>query len=258
MQNFALVDRPGRGMNFQSGHIPALHNGAGITYEIRYRVAGSNQWRVHASGISAAAPFSFSLPQPGNIHYTDIMIFFGNVPVQFARGNQITFSFLVTDESPTNTLVNRLWIMYNGLEVEGNSPQEPEVGNNNNNDNDNGTANDANNGNNLPPNVTNRPPAPDGFLVPDGNVWLQFGEDGTPQGAWTWDDGQGQWVFENNLVPVSPILTPAGQLPQTHLPQTGLADNLARLITMMGAALFAAFISIVAIKREKVKRVFVK
>ena len=53
-------------------------------------------------------------------------------------------------------------------------------------------------------------------------------------------------MFNEAVVPVSPIVPVAGQLPQT-----GFGNNFARMIVMMGAAIFTAFASIMAIKREK-------
>ena len=126
--NFAIIDMPGLGLNFQSASIPAFAGGAGLTYEIRYRVAGSSQWQTHATGISANAPHNFSLPQPGDIHYTEIGLFFGTVPAGFGLGNDIVFTFVVADNAPNNTLVNRFLIMYDNIETEGSSPDRPTVG----------------------------------------------------------------------------------------------------------------------------------
>jgi len=117
--NFAIVDMPSVGLNFQSGSIPAFHNGAGITYDIRYRVAGSNEWHTYISGVDASRPFNFTLSQTGDVHYTAIELFFGNVPADFGRGNEIVFTFRVTDEVRGNTLINELLIRYDNVELEG-------------------------------------------------------------------------------------------------------------------------------------------
>ena len=125
--NFAIIDMPNQGLNFRSGSIPAFANGAGITYDIRYRVAGSNVWHTHATGVNANAPFSFALPQPGNLHYTDIGLFFGTVPVGFGRGNQIVFTFVIGNNAPNNTLINDFLIMFDNVERPGASPDRPTV-----------------------------------------------------------------------------------------------------------------------------------
>jgi len=125
--DFAIIDIPGLGLNFQSGSIPAFANGAGITYEIRYRVAGSNVWFVHATGIDASQPFTFNLPQPGNLHYTEIGLFFGNVPAGFGLGNEIVLGFITGDNAPNNTLINRFLIRFYDIELEGDSPERPIV-----------------------------------------------------------------------------------------------------------------------------------
>jgi len=123
--NFTIVDMPGRGLNFQSGSLPAFANGEGITYEIRYRIYGSNEWRIHATGIDASRPFNFSLPQPGNLYYTDIGFFFGNVPTNFAINNQIVLTFVVGADAPNGELVNRFFLLYSNVEREGGSPETP-------------------------------------------------------------------------------------------------------------------------------------
>ena len=119
VRNFAVVDVPSVGLNFQSGRIPAFHNGAGITYDIRYRVVGSNEWRTHQTGIDASRPFNFTLSETGDVHYTAIGLFFGDVPANFGRGNEMVFTFKVTDEARGNTLVNELLIRYDDVELEG-------------------------------------------------------------------------------------------------------------------------------------------
>jgi len=118
---------PSRGLNFLSGRLPAFTNGAGITYEIRYTVAGSDEWRTHATGIDASRPFNFSLPQPGNLHYTNIGIFFGNVPSNFGLGNEVVMTFIVGADAPSNVLINRFALRYDNVERPGSSPDRPIV-----------------------------------------------------------------------------------------------------------------------------------
>jgi hypothetical protein len=52
------------------------------------------------------------------VHYTSIELFFGNVPADFGRGNEIVFTFRITDEAQGNTLVNRLVVGYDNVELE--------------------------------------------------------------------------------------------------------------------------------------------
>jgi len=126
--NFTIVDMPGLGLNFRSGRIPAFNNGAGITYDIRYMVAGSNEWHTHVAAVDASRPFMFNLPQPGNLHYTRIGLFFGNVPAGFGLGNEIVFTFAVSGEAPNNELINRFMIGHDNIEQDGNSPDRPIIG----------------------------------------------------------------------------------------------------------------------------------
>jgi len=123
--NFTILDLPGQGLNFSSGTLPAFTNGEGITYEIRYRVAGSTTWNIYQTGIDAAQPFSFSLPQPGNLWYTHIGFFFGDVPASFGLNNEIILSFIVGDDAPNGVLINNFVVQYSDVEREGYSPDTP-------------------------------------------------------------------------------------------------------------------------------------
>jgi len=125
--NFAVVDMPGLGLNVMSGSLPAFSNSGGVTYSIRYRVAGSNAVHTHATGIPANAPFTFSLPQPGDRYYTHIEFYFGTVPVGFAWGNEIVLTFRVGDNAPNNTLINHFVVMHNGAQSSGGSTHDPIV-----------------------------------------------------------------------------------------------------------------------------------
>jgi uncharacterized repeat protein (TIGR02543 family)/uncharacterized repeat protein (TIGR01451 family) len=127
VSNFSVVDIPGQGLNFQSATIPAFSNSAGVTYEIRYTIAGSNTWHVYRSEIDASRPFNFSLPQSGSQHYTNIMLFFGDVPANFGLGNEIVMTFVVGDNAPNNELVNRFIVRHSNVELEGGSPERPTV-----------------------------------------------------------------------------------------------------------------------------------
>ena len=125
--DFAIIDLPSLGLNFQSGSIPAFNNGSGVTYDIRYMITGSNEWRTHTTNVDASRPFTFSLPQPGNLHYTNIGLFFGNVPAGFGLGNEIVYTFIVGDGAPSNVLTNRFLIMFDDTQLEGSSPDRPVV-----------------------------------------------------------------------------------------------------------------------------------
>jgi len=116
--NFSIIDMPSRGLNFLSGSLPAFNNGAGITFDIMYTVYGSNEWRTHATGIDASRPFEFTLPQPGDLYYTNIELLFGNVPADFGLGNEIVMTFIVGEDAPNNTLVNRFIVRYGNVERE--------------------------------------------------------------------------------------------------------------------------------------------
>jgi len=125
VNGFAIVDMPGVGLNFVSGSIPAFTNSAGVTYDVRYMVQGSNVWRTLVSGVNASAPFTFALPQPGDLHYTDIGLFFGTVPAYFGLGDTITFTFVAGNSAPNNELVNHFIVLHGGGNATGYSPYVP-------------------------------------------------------------------------------------------------------------------------------------
>jgi len=189
VNDFAVVDMPGIGLNFVSGNIPAFANSVGVTYDIRYRVAGSDVWHTHISGVSAGQSFNFTLPQPGTIHYTEIGLFFGTVPADFALGNTITFTFVAGSAAPNGMLVNHFIVLHGGSNNTGSTPQIP----------------------------TLRPPVNGNHtLVADsnGNGYIELDDSGTPLGSWQWDDTLDQWGF----IDLSDISVPLGFLPQTGIP----------------------------------------
>jgi len=215
--NYAVVDIPGVGLNFLSGTIPALHNGAGVTYSVRYRVAGSSVVHTHATGIPASAPFTFALPQPGDRHYTHIELYFGTVPADFALGDEIVFTFRVGNNAPNNLLVNHFVVMHNGAETPGQSPYQPVV---------------------LPPPPSNGPLVPNG----NGNGYIELDDGGIPRGEWIWNDNQ--WVFteiENDGVPL-------GIMPQTGI---GSLPWLATMLSLIITGGMGTLLMILVRKRIK-------
>jgi uncharacterized repeat protein (TIGR01451 family) len=165
VDSFTIMDMPGVGLNFQRGVLPAFAGGAGITYEIRYTVQGSHQVHTLATGVDAGAPFTFTLPQPGNLYYTSIEFYFGTVPAGFGLGSEIVLTFVVGSGAPNNTLVNHFWISYNHIERPGSSPDRPVV---------------------LPPDVPGTPgtPAPDVPGAPAPGTPIAPPGPGAPQLPW--------------------------------------------------------------------------
>ena len=134
--DFAIIDLPGVGLYFASGSLPAFTHGVGVTYDIRFQVAGSNVWHTHQTNINANQAFSFTLPQPGNIRYTSIGFFFGNVPANFGLGNTIILTFTAGENAPNNTLTNRFIVTSGGQNREGEGATNllrPPIGGNNSN-----------------------------------------------------------------------------------------------------------------------------
>jgi len=186
LTSLSIVDMPGVGLNLASGNLPAFHNGAGVTYDIHYRVAGSSTWRTLATGVNAAIPFTFNLPQNGTIHYTEIRFDFGPVPVNFAQGNTITLNF-IAGNAPNNTLINHFIVMRGNNQTPGLSPYTPIVA--------------------SPPT-----PGPGNTLAPNanGNGFIELDNNNVSQGAWEWRESNG-WAF----VPNPNQSVSLGAIPQT-------------------------------------------
>ena len=112
---FSIISKPSRTLRFHSGEIPAFSFGSGITYTILFRTDSSPVNQVFASGVSAAKPFRF-YNTTGEI-WTEITLFFDQVPNGFAHGNIIYYTFKIIDKnhyheysllmgSPLTNLVN--------------------------------------------------------------------------------------------------------------------------------------------------------
>jgi len=119
VSDFTIVDRPGVGLFFAAGSLPAFTHGAGVTYDIRFQIEGSDVWHTHITNVDANQPFAFYLPQSGNIYYTSIGFFFGDVPAGFGLGNTIVLTFTAGISAPNNTLNNRFFVRYNDRSREG-------------------------------------------------------------------------------------------------------------------------------------------
>jgi len=219
--NFHIIDLPSAGLNFMSGSLPAFAQGAGITYDIRYTVAGSSVWRTYASNVSASQPFSFSLPQPGDVHYTAIGFFFGDVPAGFGLGNTISLTFMVSQNPPGNSLTNFFVVSYG-------------YGNNGGGGEGGGTVTV------IPPPPTNGPLIPDG---PSGGSYIELDDNGTPQGTWTWDNDDEVWIFDPNV--------PQGPITAGILPQTGLSTHATIIAALFNIVVGAGLGTLIIIKRKR-------
>ena len=86
------------------------------------------------------------------------------------------------------------------------------------------------------------PLAPGHLVVPDGDGYVEFDEDGTPLGRWTWDPDEGEWVFEEIPPPLA------------LLPYTGVAGNTGAFLALTLLAILALLLVIVRVKQVKSKR----
>ncbi|MCL2364334.1 MAG: hypothetical protein FWC71_06700 [Defluviitaleaceae bacterium] len=207
--DFTIVDTPGLGLNFVSGSLPAFYNGAGITFDVRYRVAGSSEWQTFATGVPASAPFTFTLPQPGNLHYTDIRFDFGTVPADFARGDEIVLTFIVDGNAPNNELINHFVVFHGNYSTPGQVPYVPVVRPPVTTTPTYTASTSAVVTHTAPPTVNDNH-----ALVPHGNGYFEVDGEGLPLGQWTWDEAEISWIFDE----VDPIAV-------GFMPQTGVDGN---------------------------------
>ena len=212
--DFTIVDRPGVGLFFSAGSLPAFTHGAGVTYDIRFQVDGSDVWHTYTTNVDASRPFTFSLPQPGNIYYTSIGFFFGDVPANFGINNTIVLTFIAGASAPNNTLINRFFVRYSDSTREGG-----------------GTAT-------LTPPPT---PGPGNHLRPDGDGYIEVNNRDVPQGNWYWRESNG-WAFIPN------VNVPLGQVPQT-----GVSSTLWVAVGLNLMAI-GALTTLIINKRKKAKR----
>jgi len=127
---FAITDMPGRGLNFTRGQIPAFANGEGVTFDILYTVYGSDVWHTFATGLDASQPHNFELPQTGDIWYTNIQLYFGDVPAGFGLGDEIVLTFVAGADAPDGLLENHFAVRYSGNQRMVGSPYRPVVAQN--------------------------------------------------------------------------------------------------------------------------------
>jgi len=127
LSDFTIADMPGLGLFLTSVSVPALHNGQGVTYDILYKLYGSDETHVLARGVDASSPFAATLPQPGNLYYTEIRFVFGTVPANFGLGNGIVLDFIAGDNAPNSRLINHFIVFHNGGNMLSNSSYDPLV-----------------------------------------------------------------------------------------------------------------------------------
>ena len=83
------------------------------------------------------------------------------------------------------------------------------------------------------------PMAPGHEMVEDGDGWLEFGDDGTPLGRWSWGEDLGEWVFTEYAPPLS------------DMPYTGVANLVLLYSIIMMLLVFYVYRLSKKIKRVK-------
>ncbi len=107
-----VVDNPPVGLDFVSGKMPAFKGGAGVTYDIQYKT-NKNNFRTLKSSVDASKTYNFTAPILASGEYiSEIVVTFENVPADFAKGDEIIYTFKVNGSSSSKELINKAWVGY--------------------------------------------------------------------------------------------------------------------------------------------------
>jgi len=83
------------------------------------------------------------------------------------------------------------------------------------------------------------------------DMWVEFDENGVPLGAWSWDDEEEMWIFDEMNVPLGVFAAPVALMPQT-----GLTNNTPLFaIGMFGSLSLAAGAMFVIYKMKKKEQI---
>ena len=110
--------------------------------------------------------------------------------------------------------------------------------------------------------ATPNPITSDNALVQFDDMWIELDDTGVPLGAWTWDEAQDMWIFDEN-VPLAAVATVAGVTAVTSqvaeavalMPQTDVESNAMQFALLFALAMIIAVASLVVIKYETKKRI---
>ena len=104
-------------------------------------------------------------------------------------------------------------------------------------------------------------------LVQYGDMWIELDDAGVPLGAWTWDEAQEIWIYDENVPlaafdAVSAVAAVAGVSVATSqvadavalMPQTDVESNVMQFMLLFALAMIIAVASFVVIKHETKKR----
>jgi len=119
-----------------------------------------------------------------------------------------------------------------------------------------GGTGDVSIGGTPPQNAPPTPTMPGHTLIQDGDMWIELDENGVPLGAWVWNSPENRWDFvelEDMGIPLAGLTLN----PQTGMPQTGLASNLAMMIASLIGSILATLASLLLLfKRQRITLVY--
>lgn len=106
VENFAIMNKLPKGIDFKGASLPAFANGTGITYNVEYYTNQRGRTVLH-SNVAADSAFSFEIPELAEGEYVTLISFeFGTVPAAFAVDETVTLSFQVWKTPPAENLIN--------------------------------------------------------------------------------------------------------------------------------------------------------
>ena len=98
---FRISFNTSENLRFHNGWVAAFEKGEALTYAVLYRAAGSSEYSVFAASVPASEDFRFSNTN-GEI-WTDISLFFEQVPGGFTEGVYITYTFEIIGDYYAST-----------------------------------------------------------------------------------------------------------------------------------------------------------
>jgi|GEM_PF-2613912 len=106
----------------------------------------------------------------------------------------------------------------------------------------------------ISPDVAPVPMVPGNQLVQYGDMQIEMDEMGIPLGAWSWDDDDELWIFDDMDIPLD-AFSPSPAAGLAMMPQTGLERFVSRFGWIVGIAFVIGAVALVMIKCEKAKRI---
>ncbi len=110
--DFRIGDIVPEGIEFTTGKIPAFTQGSGLTYNIVYKNQDGIEKTI-AKNVDANAAYSFNAPTlAAGESIKELILVFGQVPVDFGKDNSLVYTFKVTATTPGTIITNKAYLSF--------------------------------------------------------------------------------------------------------------------------------------------------